>query len=62
MILRLAKLITMREESANVIRNWEACMICGLLKERIVVSWSPLSLSILKFDADAAKGKPYPAG
>lgn len=45
----------------GILYNWEASMLCGLVKEKWVVSWSLPPSIVLKFNADGAtRDKPGP--
>ena len=46
----------------NNLSNWEACLGSGCVKKKHLVTWSPPSPNVLKFNVDgAARGKPGPA-
>lgn len=59
MVLRIAKSVVLQMEfenfSVNVItHNWEACIVTGIFKEKVVVIWSPP----IKFNVNGTgKGK-----
>ena len=46
----------------DILSNWEACMLCGLTKERRLTFWAPPLMGMLKFNVNgAARGNPSSA-
>lgn len=66
--IRIARWALTRKEFVNftmndIMSSWEACMVSRSNARRRIVSWSPPSLGVLKFNIDGAKwGKLGPAG
>eukprot|EP00268_Persea_americana_P062605 TRINITY_DN8040_c1_g2_i6.p1 TRINITY_DN8040_c1_g2~~TRINITY_DN8040_c1_g2_i6.p1 ORF type:complete len:254 (+),score=31.35 TRINITY_DN8040_c1_g2_i6:132-893(+) len=67
-VLKIAKWASIKKELEhltldNILSNWEACLGSGCVKKKHLVTWSPPSPNVLKFNVDgAARGKPGPAG